>query len=1081
MFSTFADVFGSDDNDTKILNGTKNPFGSSLSSTVDPFGISSDMKLSASSQKFDDSPFTIETTNEQMNLSHSGKDALSSSNWNAYQNSTNKPNLDQSTKFDPLEDLQDKTTNLSINHNITHSKSINLMNPFLIPTISNEESTVPIQATQIDLLFDINVDPSTLPTINSNDSLAHSDQVQSSYDLLGLNQKTKPSPSVKILKSDSLTDLPKISQTKNSSPSSLMAKTNIPTASSYHSLPINVPPTSPSTLRAQATALTIMTGTTSTTPYDDQFLDWLTQSDDLMCSVDPKLSGSSKKMDINMLKSTEDLLGSIYKQSIPTLTTLQEASQESFGSPPIVSPKQMIRRPSNEEVPSICVHEPTCDHNDSNVVPQGYFDKQKENDNDSDDSDNSKMVFKIGEKKHTTSIHDSNTPVPLLPPPPSPSTLKKYKEASDDASSSSSTTDNEDEHDPLAVFRSKSLKKKTNEQPGKNLITDWEEEAADNTKINQENDTKINQEEVRQEKAHSIPVDYYLHEPDFDDSAPLEAYHNDINELQLQQLNGWLLQIRVPLRQKDLYKSTFQRFSETRNWQECYVRIFFDEKKLRFYLPQTIEQSFAEIELQTWYQCTKFNLQQYDQYTKIHTFKIFEANYREIPQVRIDRLVTLPEKLLRKFTRPNKAQQVLLDHANCVQQEIVKFGQLNYTYLKQFSIILDDLFWSMPVTRSRLQKHLKEEVTVKILDEYYAHIDKYRHICKHKSRTRLFILAFLNGYTPTVEIGMNDWFRHGKEVNKRNEIIINKTLQEYWIKPEQVELASIIDANEYENTHLLKLVPPDSQKIEIMRFRTRPKQNIELPLQVYCFMSVIERQVNIRIEVIVSNAFNISLLSKASAMATNDKTANIRDDNSDDQCPCENIQIRFPVPDPWVYMFRVEKRFRYGAIHSVRRKAGKIKGLDRFMLHRGDPLVALMAASVGVAKYEQAFRSIVWRIDQLPKRDQGAYKTHIFECKLSVPSYDPMPEKFEPTAEVEYTKAQAFISHCQIRSVAVPEAEETPEKWIRPKSHFTYTLDIEYAFKEEEAKEFAPVEIDMKEQSMSQSETENNSHSDQSD
>jgi hypothetical protein len=267
-------------------------------------------------------------------------------------------------------------------------------------------------------------------------------------------------------------------------------------------------------------------------------------------------------------------------------------------------------------------------------------------------------------------------------------------------------------------------------------------------------------------------------------------------------------------------------------WQECYVRIFYEEKKLRFYLPQTIEQSFAEIELQTWYQCTKCNLQQYDQYTKIHTFKLFEANYREIPQVRIDRLVTLPEKLLRKFTRPNKAQQVLLDHANCVQQEIVKFGQLNYTYLRQFSIILDDLFWSMPVIRTRLQKHLKEEVTVKILDEYSAHIDKYRHICKHKSRTRIFLLAFLNGPTPMVEIGINDWFRHGKEINKRNEIVINKTLQEYWIKPEQVELASIIDTNEYENTHLLQLIPADCQKIELMRFRTRPKQNIELPLQV---------------------------------------------------------------------------------------------------------------------------------------------------------------------------------------------------------------------------------------------------------
>ena len=203
-----------------------------------------------------------------------------------------------------------------------------------------------------------------------------------------------------------------------------------------------------------------------------------------------------------------------------------------------------------------------------------------------------------------------------------------------------------------------------------------------------------------------------------------------------------------------------------------------------------------------------------------------------MPQVRLDRLVTLPEKFFRKFTRPTKTQQVLLDHSNCLEQEIVKFGEMNFTYLKQFFIILEDLFWSMPVERCRLQKHLKEEVTVKIVDEYFAQMDRFRHIVKHKSRTRLFILAFLNGTEPTVEIGINDWFRHGKEVNKRNEIIINKTLQEYWIKPEQVELANLIDAVEYKNSHLLKMIPPDSQKVEIMRFRTRPKQNIELPLQV---------------------------------------------------------------------------------------------------------------------------------------------------------------------------------------------------------------------------------------------------------
>ena len=86
------------------------------------------------------------------------------------------------------------------------------------------------------------------------------------------------------------------------------------------------------------------------------------------------------------------------------------------------------------------------------------------------------------------------------------------------------------------------------------------------------------------------------------------------------------------------------------------------------------------------------------------------------------------------------------------------------------------------------------------------------------------------------------------------------------------------------------------------------------------------------------------------------------------------------------------------------------------MIYRNDGDSPSMAASVGIAKYEQAFRSLVWRIDQLPKRDQGAYKTHLFECKLLIPSYDSIPEKYEPIADVEYSMSQAFVSHCQVNN-----------------------------------------------------------------
>ena len=156
---------------------------------------------------------------------------------------------------------------------------------------------------------------------------------------------------------------------------------------------------------------------------------------------------------------------------------------------------------------------------------------------------------------------------------------------------------------------------------------------------------------------------------------------------------------------------------------------------------------------------------------------------------------------------------------------------------------------------------------------------------------------------------------------------------------------------------------PDNLLVEIMRFRTRPRRNYELPLQVRCYMSLVGRACEIRIECTVAGTYYTKL----------------------NEVHCEDIQIRFPLPDVWVYLFRVEKRFRYGAVHSSKHKFGKIKGLDRFMVHKGQNQGALMEASCGMAKYEQAFKSVVWRIEQLPVKNKVwchfCKKTHHFVHK----------------------------------------------------------------------------------------------------
>ena len=223
------------------------------------------------------------------------------------------------------------------------------------------------------------------------------------------------------------------------------------------------------------------------------------------------------------------------------------------------------------------------------------------------------------------------------------------------------------------------------------------------------------------------------------------------------------------------------------------------------------------------------------------------------------------------------------------------------------------------------------------------------HITHHKARVRFFCLAFLSE-SPIIEVGVNDKRRRGKEIVGRQDIIPIKT--EEWIKIEDYELHSTIDKEEFEKSKVLKFNPLDACRYELLRFRVRPRLNVELPLQIRVQTSIVERHIEVRVEVMVTGYYSNSRRAA--------------------QTPCEEIQIRFPIPEDWVYIFRVEKRFKYGAVHSSKRKAGKIKGLERLTAFaQGILPPSLIEVSTGLAKYEQAFHAVVWRIDQLPERNEG--------------------------------------------------------------------------------------------------------------
>jgi hypothetical protein len=538
----------------------------------------------------------------------------------------------------------------------------------------------------------------------------------------------------------------------------------------------------------------------------------------------------------------------------------------------------------------------------------------------------------------------------------------------------------------------------------------------------------------------SVQSEFLLELPDEDDSQPLPDF-NDKCDLKQYSDGSYscIVLVRQPFRTPNmLYKNALQKMTEVRTWTECLVKLVDSThklqpnvqcKKLLFYnfhdllslatqLETTVEKlietecntqdekikqmlskklvPFHEIEIKSNYKFSELSLQQFDTYTKIHTFKVQEPIYKETVTIRPDRLMQLPERFLKRFTKAKATS--LLDHT-AIPLEMCKFAHNNYQYLQSFLLLLQDTFWSMPtITRKEQRKqqletinlnptsgmsfgaaaaslfslggnkqiqtptlnsvtaaHVREQVTIKCVDEYKCKLDNESRILEHKSRTRVFLISFLNATDPVIEVGLNDCLRHGKEIVGRRDIIPIKT--EQWISPELFDLnENVVDREEFDKTHSLKCVQmPDNILVEILRFRTRPRRNYELPLRVRSFFNMVNRNVEIRIECTVGGPYFNDL----------------------SQVYCEDIQIRFPLPDLWVYLFRVEKRFRYGAVHSTKHKFGKIKGLDRFLVHKSANQGAIMEASCGMAKYEQAFKSLVWRIDQLPTKNKGNMKVQL--------------------------------------------------------------------------------------------------------
>ncbi|CAH2011654.1 unnamed protein product [Acanthoscelides obtectus] len=493
---------------------------------------------------------------------------------------------------------------------------------------------------------------------------------------------------------------------------------------------------------------------------------------------------------------------------------------------------------------------------------------------------------------------------------------------------------------------------------------------------------------------------------------------------------GWEMHLRQPNKKK----ITGQRF-----WKKIFVKIVnqMDCTLLQLFNQKDDKDPFQELPLQPCYSVSEIGAQQYDQFGKIFTIKLQYIFYKERPGVRpgqMKKAEKITNKLsqfaayaiqgdyqgVKEFGSDLKKLGLPVEHAPQVSQ-LLKIGSLNFEDLKQFSFCIEEALFKLAAHRDRALHYKMEEVQVTAVDELYVEQDAEGHVEKQIARVRLFFLGFLTGM-PDIELGVNDMRRQGKEVVGRHDII--PVVTEEWIRLEDVEFHSCIQQEDYHQTHIIKFKPPDACYIELMRFRVRPPKNRELPLQLKAQICVTGHKVELRADVLVPGFASRKL----------------------GQIPCEDVMIRFPIPECWIYLFRVEKHFRYGSVKSAHRRTGKIKGIERILGTMETLQENLIEVTSGQAKYEHQHRAIVWRCPRLPKEGQGAYTTHNMVCRIALTSYDQMPEKLAEYCYVEFTMPATQVSHTTVRSVSLQnsDSDEPPEKYVRYLARHEYRVGIEH-------------------------------------
>ncbi|XP_012659458.1 stonin-1 [Otolemur garnettii] len=442
---------------------------------------------------------------------------------------------------------------------------------------------------------------------------------------------------------------------------------------------------------------------------------------------------------------------------------------------------------------------------------------------------------------------------------------------------------------------------------------------------------------------------------------------------------GWSFMLRIP-EKKNMMSS--------RQWGPIFLKVL-PGGILQMYYEQGLEKPFKELQLDPHCRLSEPKVENFSVTGKIHTVKIEHMSYTE----------------KRKYH--SKTEVV---HEPDVEQ-MLKLGSTEYRDFLDFLTTVEEELVKLPAVSKPKKSYEEQEISLEIVDNFWGKVTKEEgKLVESAVITQIYCLCFVNGNMECF-LTLNDL-----ELQKQDACYFENNPEKKGIDILDYHFHKCVKVQEFEQSRIIKFVPLDACRFELMRFKTLYHGD-NLPFSVKSVVVIQGAYVELQ-------AF-INMLPLAQ-----------RPSHEGSLRSCDNIMIHFPVPSQWIKALWTMNLQRQ---KSLKAKMNRRACLGSLHEPEADPVIQV---TVGSAKYESAYRAVVWKIDRLPDKNSSLDHPHCLSYKLELGSDQEIPSDWYPFATIQFSMLGSCASRASVRSLGV-ESDVQPQKHVQQRACYNLQVEIE--------------------------------------